>query len=239
MDKIIVDGDLFDGGVENGYTFTAPKWSTDPPAPVARITSRQPNHPANSFYYPNLPRLPRIGYFEISKLREYGMRRTFSSNYLQDQMEVSPPAASNNDDEDSNNDMPNAISPITSSVAQSGFVAQNDSFTRLSKRTRRKHRRYHRRQQKIKYLTTSRPSPQTDKPTDCTWSKWSACTGSDGKEVAKSCFLRDGLMTRHYLSKDGKPCRPPSETIQCTLKKPSYCKYGLSRPNTLTKYYSW
>ena len=57
-----------DGGSDNGFTFTSPNWPSDPPEKIFRITSQMPNHPANSFYYPELNDLPAIATFFFVKV---------------------------------------------------------------------------------------------------------------------------------------------------------------------------
>ena len=57
-----------DAGTDNGFTFTAPNWPSDPAEKIFRITSQMPNHPANSFYYPELNDLPPIATFYLVKV---------------------------------------------------------------------------------------------------------------------------------------------------------------------------
>lgn len=60
--------DPLDAGTDNGFTFTAPNWPTEPQGVVYRITSTHPQHPAGSFYYPSLKRLPPIATFQFIKV---------------------------------------------------------------------------------------------------------------------------------------------------------------------------
>lgn len=60
--------DPLDAGTDNGFTFTAPNWQTDPQGVVYRITSKYPGHPASSFFYPNSNRLPPIATFQFIKV---------------------------------------------------------------------------------------------------------------------------------------------------------------------------
>lgn len=57
-----------DAGCDNGFTFTAPNWPTDPQGIIYRIKSNYPSHPANSFYYPQFNRLPTIATFQFIKV---------------------------------------------------------------------------------------------------------------------------------------------------------------------------
>ncbi|KAK9298664.1 hypothetical protein QLX08_008084 [Tetragonisca angustula] len=84
VDTVTVELDPLDGGTDNGFTFTAANWPTQPQGIAYRITSRYPAHPAGSFYYPNLPRLPPIATLTFTKLREY----TLTETYHEDDVEV-------------------------------------------------------------------------------------------------------------------------------------------------------
>lgn len=70
-DLVLVDAEPLDAGTDRGLTFTAPRWPAQPAENVSRITSRWPDHPAASFHYAHLERLPRIGVFQFRKLRGY------------------------------------------------------------------------------------------------------------------------------------------------------------------------
>ncbi|CAB0019554.1 unnamed protein product, partial [Nesidiocoris tenuis] len=67
LDTITIEVDPLDAGTDNGFTFTAPNWVTEPQGVVYRITSRFPAHPAGSFYYPYIKRLPPIATFQFIK----------------------------------------------------------------------------------------------------------------------------------------------------------------------------
>ncbi|KOB64347.1 putative spondins extracellular matrix, partial [Operophtera brumata] len=69
--------DPLDAGTDNGFTFTAPNWPTAPQGQAYRITSKYPSHPAGSFFYPHLRRLPPIATFQFIKLREYELSEVF------------------------------------------------------------------------------------------------------------------------------------------------------------------
>lgn len=51
-----------------GLTFTSPNWATEPRSEVKRLTPRQPNHPASSFYYSDRETLPPIASFQFLKV---------------------------------------------------------------------------------------------------------------------------------------------------------------------------
>ncbi|XP_057330916.1 uncharacterized protein LOC130671198 isoform X1 [Microplitis mediator] len=84
VDTVTVELDPLDGGTDNGFTFTAANWPTNPQGIAYRITSRYPAHPAGSFYYPNLPRLPPIATLTFTKLKEY----TLTESYHEDEVEM-------------------------------------------------------------------------------------------------------------------------------------------------------
>ena len=58
-----------DGGTDNGFTFTSPNWATEPPGEVFTITQDYPAHPAGSFNYPNLARLPTLAVYSLKKVK--------------------------------------------------------------------------------------------------------------------------------------------------------------------------
>jgi len=71
-----------DAGTDNGFTFTSPNWETEPRAEVFTITNSFPAHPAGSFHYPALSRLPRLAVYSLTKLREYTMDEDFHDKNL-------------------------------------------------------------------------------------------------------------------------------------------------------------
>ncbi|XP_065169993.1 uncharacterized protein mspo [Atheta coriaria] len=77
LDSITIEVDPIDAGTDNGFTFTAPNWPTDPQGVAYRITSHYPAHPAGSFFYPNLKRLSAIGTFQFIKVKEYELSEVF------------------------------------------------------------------------------------------------------------------------------------------------------------------
>ncbi|XP_078421240.1 spondin-2-like isoform X1 [Cetorhinus maximus] len=62
--------DLFpwDAGTDSGFTFSSPNFATNPQETIFQITAKYPSHPANSFYYPRLEALPRMGHSEFTLL---------------------------------------------------------------------------------------------------------------------------------------------------------------------------
>jgi len=72
-----------DAETDNGFTFTSPNWETEPRAEVFTISSDFPAHPAGSFHYPTLNRLPRLAVYSLTKLREYTMEEDFGDKNLE------------------------------------------------------------------------------------------------------------------------------------------------------------
>lgn len=77
LDSITIEVDPLDAGTDNGFTFTAPDWPTAPQGVAYRITASYPSHPAGSFFYPHMRRLPPIATVQFIKLREYELSEVF------------------------------------------------------------------------------------------------------------------------------------------------------------------
>ncbi|XP_055691260.1 spondin-2 [Lutzomyia longipalpis] len=78
IDSVTVEMNPMDAGTDNGFTFTAPNWPTEPQGEIYRITARYPAHPAGSFFYPQSSRLPPIGTIQFIKLKEYELSEVFN-----------------------------------------------------------------------------------------------------------------------------------------------------------------
>ncbi|XP_028651513.1 spondin-2-like [Erpetoichthys calabaricus] len=65
---VIFDLYPWDAGTDSGFVFSSPNFATEPQEPISPITAQSPAHPANSFYYPRLQKLPRLGYLEFRLL---------------------------------------------------------------------------------------------------------------------------------------------------------------------------
>ena len=57
-----------DAGTDKGFTFTSPNWQEVPGKPITEITSKEPSHPANSFFYPELKSLPKLASVSIRRI---------------------------------------------------------------------------------------------------------------------------------------------------------------------------
>lgn len=88
IDTVTIETDPLDAGTDNGFTFTAPNWATEPQGVIYRLTSSYPSHPAGSFYYPNLKRLPPIATFQFIKVKEYELSEVFHHSEDQSGYEV-------------------------------------------------------------------------------------------------------------------------------------------------------
>ncbi|XP_021913714.1 uncharacterized protein LOC110826907 [Zootermopsis nevadensis] len=88
LDSITIEVDPVDAGTDNGFTFTAPNWPTEPQGLIYRVTSRYPAHPASSFYYPYMKRLPPIATFQFIKVKEYELSEVFHHSEDDRQYEV-------------------------------------------------------------------------------------------------------------------------------------------------------
>ncbi|XP_013381891.1 spondin-2-like [Lingula anatina] len=64
-DKVTIQLNPIDAGVDKGLTFTSPDWPSK--EKISEITSKSPSHPASPFYYPKLNKLPRIGTLTFEK----------------------------------------------------------------------------------------------------------------------------------------------------------------------------
>uniref|UniRef100_A0A2C9JDW0 Spondin domain-containing protein n=1 Tax=Biomphalaria glabrata TaxID=6526 RepID=A0A2C9JDW0_BIOGL len=76
--QVRMDMHPMDGGTDQGLTFTSPNWPNVPFEPISTITSSFPDHPASSFYYPDLPELPPIAFVTMEILSEYRHKQKFS-----------------------------------------------------------------------------------------------------------------------------------------------------------------
>ncbi|XP_049268975.1 spondin-2 [Rhipicephalus sanguineus] len=93
-DLLHVDAQLLDAGTDRGLTFTAPRWPSQPPENVTRITARSPSHPGAAFHYAHLEKLPRIGVFQFRKLHEYASHGDASADQPHGEWVTAEPTAS-------------------------------------------------------------------------------------------------------------------------------------------------
>uniref|UniRef100_T1JDJ4 Spondin domain-containing protein n=1 Tax=Strigamia maritima TaxID=126957 RepID=T1JDJ4_STRMM len=87
LDAVTLEVDPMDAGTDEGYTFTAPNWKSEPQEKIYRLTAQYPNNSANSFYYPRRHKLPYIATFTLLKEKEYELSEIF---YHEDTAKLSP-----------------------------------------------------------------------------------------------------------------------------------------------------
>ncbi|XP_063979806.1 uncharacterized protein LOC135163864 isoform X2 [Diachasmimorpha longicaudata] len=77
IDTVTVELDPLDAGTHEGILFTTINQRNWPQNVAYRITSRFPAHPAASFNYPNLTRLPPIATLTFTKLKQYNLANVY------------------------------------------------------------------------------------------------------------------------------------------------------------------
>ena len=65
----ITQVDPMDAGTDKGLTFSSPNWAEDPNIPISAMTSSSPEHPAASFFYPEMNKLPAIAEFNFLRVK--------------------------------------------------------------------------------------------------------------------------------------------------------------------------
>ncbi|KAF2366474.1 Spondin N-terminal [Trinorchestia longiramus] len=236
VESVILEVDPMDAGSDNGFTFTSPNWPTVPQQPVSRITAQSPDHPANSFFYPDRLQHPPIATFQFVKVREYELAREFDASpsptrqvYQQPSTDHVPYAVEQGSAassrrlhqqgtrmEDnlvvSNDVLPTpAPSPVESSSKHALIKRLMNKF---SKRRFKKNRRGRK-------MATRRARR------DCVvspWTEWSPCS--------KTCGIGEQVRTRHvkkHARRQGRPCPILSETQWC----------GSARDCIEHKYFDW
>ncbi|XP_041120947.1 spondin-2-like [Polyodon spathula] len=72
----------YDVGTDSGFTFSSPNYLTVPQENITQITSQNPNHPANSFYYPKLAKLPPLARVTLTRQTGHSPRHKQFSNHI-------------------------------------------------------------------------------------------------------------------------------------------------------------
>ncbi|KAJ8331949.1 hypothetical protein SKAU_G00430710 [Synaphobranchus kaupii] len=80
--EVTFDLHPFDAGTDSGFTFSSPNYPTSPPENITQITSQNPSHPANSFYYPRVSELPPLATVRIMRQSRIPARQTPLSNHI-------------------------------------------------------------------------------------------------------------------------------------------------------------
>ncbi|KAG7484599.1 hypothetical protein MATL_G00051520 [Megalops atlanticus] len=80
--EVTLDLRPFDAGTDSGFTFSSPDYPTNPPENITQITSQNPSHPANSFYYPRLSELPPLATVRLTRQSKIPADQTPLSNHI-------------------------------------------------------------------------------------------------------------------------------------------------------------
>ncbi|XP_034234084.1 spondin-2-like isoform X2 [Thrips palmi] len=190
IDSIAIEVDPMDAGTDNGFTFTAPNWPSEPKEPVARITSKRPSHPANSFYYPKLDKLPSIATLTFVKERVYHLSAELSRNASRGRDAVHAVV--------DGNDISNDLSPSLGASLGGGLGGSVFDSTESAIRRTSKARRSKKGSRQAKHCQVSE------------WSPWSACS--------VSCGVGDATRSRRVLEhprRGGTPCPALQERRWC------------------------
>ncbi|XP_046658872.1 spondin-2 isoform X1 [Homalodisca vitripennis] len=165
LDTITIEVDPLDAGTDNGFTFTAPNWATSPQGVIYRITSRYPSHPAGSFYYPYLKRLPPIATFQFIKTREYELNEVFHHSEDDKRYDLVNLDQSNTISViNSNNDIQLEMEAerreqemrLQQQLATKSTIARTNALIRHARKNRR---RGLRRRQRLPFVTLTPPPP--------------------------------------------------------------------------------
>ncbi|XP_076372401.1 spondin-2-like [Tachypleus tridentatus] len=191
-----------DAGTDAGFTFTSPNWELKPRLKISQITAHYPSHPANSFYYPALRKLPPIATFKFMKVNLYNL----TINEMNTQS-VKQKIMNQETDKDSQR----AVKAIGVSYNNSQNIKKKSVETistnvpnpQLSDEPRavklRKDKEIMKRKKKLLFEELRRNRPRPCKVSE--WSNWSACS--------KSCGFGHMTKIRKIIKspkRGGRPC---------------------------------
>lgn len=218
LESVVLEVDPMDAGTDNGFTFTSPNWPTVPKKPIIRITAQNPNHPANSFYYPDRDQHPPIATFHIVKIKEYQLRQIFSGSFSQaPSKRYKTNTRSENGDSNLYQDLEvsnNVI--VSSSVTTSAPWTTGDNSIINDVVNKFKKFRKNRRGRKM-------ARRRSRAPRDCRVSKW-----SDWSLCSKTCGIGEQIRTRtvvRHSRRGGRPCPLLQENQWCGSSKDCDHKY--------------
>ncbi|KAK2717092.1 hypothetical protein QYM36_007287 [Artemia franciscana] len=244
--EFFVDGlhpkvDPLDAGTDSGFTFTAPNWPTVPAEKVTRITAKEPNHPANSFHYPDLDELPPIATFYLQKVKEYELSNTYPSKtsmkgYLRDKSskklnfmdksrseDILPPIYAAEPEFDGNNEtilkpikLKSKKTKIPAGDRKSLLKSITDHYKKQRKVSKKKlHLSGKRHRKREQMLPVPQPllGHKMKNERNCIVGEW-----SEWSPCSKECGIGESLRTRPVIrapKRGGNPCPELEEKKWC------------------------
>ncbi|CAL4063337.1 unnamed protein product [Meganyctiphanes norvegica] len=223
LESVTLEVDPLDAGTDNGFTFTSPNWPTVPQKPVSRITAQRPDHPANSFYYPDRMDNPRIAIFHLLKVKEYELSQSFEPSlpHLFNKYTFSEMSNSleSNDYEVSNDIIPPSTRHLTyPSHHHSTSMPDYDKNSLLNSIVVDYKKKF-KKNRKGRKMSTRRSRV----PRDCRvneWTNWSECS--------KTCGIGEQIRTRtvvKHARRGGRPCPVLQENQWCGSSRDCDHKY--------------
>ncbi|XP_055705737.1 spondin-2 [Phlebotomus papatasi] len=242
IDSVTVEMNPMDAGTDNGFTFTAPNWPTEPQGVIYRITARYPAHPAGSFFYPQSPRLPPIGTFQFIKLKEYELSEVFNHEEDDRKYETVAVAKTHLNSEKNHVEMNNELSANIERERQYEVSPLPSIFTERDRIRAKLLAKLNPNNNSTSSNTSSTVIPKNDKKAllsniidsyattvpsrssrnrrikvrprrDCRVSHW-----SDWSACSKSCGIGEMHRRRRVLKptrRGGRPCPPLQESKWC------------------------
>ncbi|GFR04505.1 spondin-2 [Trichonephila clavata] len=205
VDSITLDLEPIDGGTDNGYTFTSPKWATDPRSRISPIRSRYPKHPASSFFYPELEKLPRLAFVTFHKLKEFFLTKQINMDIKGESLKL--------DRSTDNHTRATVISPLnelTRFAAKQGNKFQKDKKKTMYSTEISAFRSKTEATTKSKVRSSKKHHYRSKSCRVSEWSEWGNCS--------KQCGFGEQVRKRkviHFASKNGQPCPPLEESRRC------------------------
>ncbi|XP_013791332.1 spondin-2-like [Limulus polyphemus] len=191
-----------DAGTDAGFTFTSPNWELKPRLKISQITAHHPSHPANSFYYPALRKLPPLATFKFVKVNLYNL--TIDVMNTQSVKQETVNQETNDDNQGavkvidlSNDNSQNIIEKSVETISRNVPNLQLSDEPKTTKLLKDKGMKKRKKKLLFKELRQNRPRPCKVSE----WSNWSACS--------KSCGFGQMTKIRKIIKspkRGGKPC---------------------------------